>query len=188
MRAVARPPVLLVEPAGSPADIVMDRALLHLPVYRRYAEQHAGFVVVEDNLSHSPLLTRVLGMFLCEPLDKINDLRAHLTDVLGDLIEHRSLDNLEYIPDHRILEILEPGHTKWNGIEQLCEALQLDDAYVIAFGDDHNDLDMLTGADLSFAPRNAIQAAKQAADDVIPSNNDDGVALTLRRLFAGIFA
>jgi hydroxymethylpyrimidine pyrophosphatase-like HAD family hydrolase len=126
-------------------------------------------------------------MFLCEPTDAVAGVRAHLTNALGDCIEHRALDNLEYIRDHRIVEMVEPGLTKWNGVEMLREALDLDDARVIAFGDDHNDLDMLTEAHMSFAPRNAIQAAKQAADDIIPSNNDDGVAVTLRKLFPEVF-
>jgi len=175
-------------PPGVPAiDLVMDRALLQIPLYQEYAAQHEGFITVTDDLAGSALLARAVALFLCEPEDAVPALRKHLTTALGDCIEHRALDNLEYIKDHRIVEMVEPGLTKWNGIEMLLEALALEDARVIAFGDDHNDLDMLTGAAMSFAPRNAIQAAKQAADDIVPSNNDDGVAVTLRKLFPDVF-
>jgi hydroxymethylpyrimidine pyrophosphatase-like HAD family hydrolase len=174
--------------AGAPAhDLVMDRALLQIPLYQEYAARHAGYITITDDLAGHALLARAVAMFLCEPESEVSALRAHLTTALGDCIEHRALDNLEYIRDHRIVEMVEPGLTKWNGIEMLLEALALEDARVIAFGDDHNDLDMLTEAHMSFAPRNAIQAAKQAADDTIPSNNDDGVAVTLRKLFPDVF-
>jgi hydroxymethylpyrimidine pyrophosphatase-like HAD family hydrolase len=172
---------------AAPVDLVMDRALLQIPLYQDYAARHNGFITLEDDIAQSALLARTVAMFLCEPTDAVAGVHAHLTNALGDCIEHRALDNLEYIRDHRIVEMVEPGLTKWNGVEMLREALDLDDARVIAFGDDHNDLDMLTEAHMSFAPRNAIQAAKQAADDIIPSNNDDGVAVTLRKLFPEVF-
>jgi hydroxymethylpyrimidine pyrophosphatase-like HAD family hydrolase len=172
---------------AAPVDLVMDRALLQIPLYQDYAARHNGFITLEDDIAQSALLARTVAMFLCEPTDAVAGVRAHLTNALGDCIEHRALDNLEYIRDHRIVEMVEPGLTKWNGVEMLREALELDDARVIAFGDDHNDLDMLTEAHMSFAPRNAIQAAKQAADDIIPGNNDDGVAVTLRKLFPEVF-
>ncbi len=187
LHTVGRPPVIVVDPAGTPVDLIMDRALLQIPLYQEYAARHEGYLTITDDLAGSALLARAVAMFLCEPESAVPALRAHLTTALGDCIEHRALDNLEYIHDHRIVEMVEPGLTKWNGIEMLMEALALEDARVIAFGDDHNDLDMLTAAAMSFAPRNAIQAAKQAADDIIPSNNDDGVAVTLRKLFPDVF-
>lgn len=176
-----------VHPATSSPDLVMDRSLLSIRLYDEYAQRHAGFISIADDIAASPLISRAVGMFLCEPTDSIEPLRAHLNAALGELIEHRSLDNLEYIPDHRILEMVEPGLTKWNGVAMLLETLGIDDADVYAFGDDHNDLDMLTGASMSFAPASAVLAAKQAADRVIPSNNDDGVAITIRSLFPDIF-
>ena len=42
---------------------------------------------------------------------------------------------------------------------------------------------MLINADESFAPKTAIKAAKEAADEIIGSNNEDGVAKKLKSLF-----
>lgn len=188
LRVILYPPVLVIDPEpGSKVDLVMDRSLLNVRLYEQYAQRHEGFITVCDDIATSPLINRAVGMFLCEPISAIEPLRARLTAALGELIEHRSLDNLEHIPEHRILEMVEPGLTKWNGIEFLIEALGLEDPHVFAFGDDHNDLDMLAGATMSFAPAGAVLAAKQAADRVIPSNNDDGVAITIRSLFPDIF-
>jgi len=181
-----RPPVLLIDPDTSPIDIVMDRRLLSVDIYKDYAKRHEGFVILEDSVAESQRIDRVLGMFLSEPIETIPEFKSHLDSMMGDVIEHRSLDNLDYLPTHRILEIIEPGWMKWNGILELKRCIAGGDARVIAFGDDHNDIDMLAAADSSFATANAIDAAKGAADEIIPSNNDDGVARTLRRLFASL--
>ncbi len=184
---IGRAPILLVDPNGSPIDIVMDRRMLALDVYRHYAEQHAAFVALEDSLLANPLVDRVLAMFLCEPEDDLPRCSQCLTHTMGGAVQHRALENIEYMAGHRILEILEPGWSKWNGITQLISQIAEEPPRVYAFGDDHNDLDMLTNADVSFAPANAVESAKQAAAEVIPANNNDGVAITLRRVFADVF-
>ena len=55
---------------------------------------------------------------------------------------------------------------------------------VIAFGDNFNDLDMLQYAGLSVAMGNAPDEIKQAAKEVTASNNEDGIALVLNRIFS----
>ena len=56
---------------------------------------------------------------------------------------------------------------------------------VIAFGDMPNDIDMLTWAGHGVAMGNAHPAAKEAADEVTASNNEDGLALVLEREVGG---
>ncbi|MEZ5094683.1 MAG: HAD hydrolase family protein [Nocardioides sp.] len=46
-----------------------------------------------------------------------------------------------------------------------------------------NDLEMLTWAGLSYAMANGHPSVLAAADDVAPSNDEDGVAAMLERLF-----
>jgi len=53
----------------------------------------------------------------------------------------------------------------------------------VAFGDMPNDLPLLAWAGRAYAVRNAHHDVLQIADEVIPSNDDDGVARTLHRLF-----
>jgi hydroxymethylpyrimidine pyrophosphatase-like HAD family hydrolase len=52
----------------------------------------------------------------------------------------------------------------------------------VAFGDMPNDLPLLAWAGWACAVQNAHPEVLRAADEVIPSNDDDGVALTLQRL------
>ena len=47
---------------------------------------------------------------------------------------------------------------------------------LVVFGDTHNDLGMMQLADLSLAPSNSVPAALAVADEVIGSNDADGVA------------
>ena len=52
---------------------------------------------------------------------------------------------------------------------------------LIVFGDNHNDVGMMRIADLAFAPANGLPEAIAEADEVIGSNDDDGVAVTVQR-------
>lgn len=56
---------------------------------------------------------------------------------------------------------------------------------VVVFGDNHNDIGMMAAADVSYAPANAVAAAREAADQVVPSNDADGVAATIEAYYLG---
>ena len=75
-----------------------------------------------------------------------------------------------------MLEISPAGVTKDSGLALLCEHLGVDRADVVAFGDGANDVEMLTWAGTSWAVGNAVAQAREAADHVAESNDDDGVA------------
>ena len=180
---IGRYPLFIVSRDGSILDRVMDKQLLADEVYRAYADRHAEHIAVVDSIADSALLQRGLAMFLCEPNEQVEFVRAHMTGILGEVIEHRSLDNLNFLPTHRVIEMVEPGWTKYDGIVRLQALLALPDHEIYAFGDDYNDLDMLRQAGRSFAPENAIDAAKTAAREIIPANNEDGVARTLEMMF-----
>ena len=51
----------------------------------------------------------------------------------------------------------------------------------LAVGDAENDLSMLRIVGIGAAPANAQPAALAAADVVVPSNSDDGVAAAIRK-------
>lgn len=66
--------------------------------------------------------------------------------------------------------------TKMNAIRALADHLGIDLSQVAVFGDDYNDIGMLTGCGLGVAVSNAIPGALQAAGYVAASNDEDGVA------------
>ena len=53
----------------------------------------------------------------------------------------------------------------------------------MAFGDDYNDVEMLTKCGIGVAVSNAIASAKAASNYVTADNNSDGVAFFIKEYF-----
>ncbi|WDZ85947.1 HAD family hydrolase [Micromonospora cathayae] len=84
------------------------------------------------------------------------------------------------------IEICPPGVDKSTGLSVVVEALGVDPADVLVFGDMPNDLPMFEWAGWSrVAVANAHPAVRAAADEVTLRNDDDGVAVYLDRLLSG---
>lgn len=66
------------------------------------------------------------------------------------------------------------GH-KGDGVRRVAEYLGVKPELVCAVGDSQNDLPMLTGAGISFAPENARDDVLEAVDIVVPDNNHDAL-------------
>jgi Cof subfamily protein (haloacid dehalogenase superfamily) len=76
-----------------------------------------------------------------------------------------------------ILEIVSKGIQKAKGVEQVANFLSIKQADIIAFGDEHNDEEMLAYAGWGVAMNNATDQIKAVANDITPKTNDqDGLA------------
>jgi HAD superfamily hydrolase (TIGR01484 family) len=82
-----------------------------------------------------------------------------------------------------LVEMSAAGVSKASTLDLVCRELGVDRSEVVAFGDMPNDLPMLGWAGTSYAMRNAHPSVKERADHVAPSNEDDGVAAVLERIF-----
>ncbi|WP_179394084.1 Cof-type HAD-IIB family hydrolase [Lacticaseibacillus absianus] len=79
--------------------------------------------------------------------------------------------------EHTALEVTTGNASKSRGLAYVAGAYGIDQADIIAFGDDMNDLDMIEYAGVGVAMANARPAILAAADAVTPTTNDqDGVA------------
>lgn len=79
------------------------------------------------------------------------------------------------------LEIVPEGISKQTGINLLTDYLKAGKADTIAVGDEINDIEMIKAAGIGVAVSNANPAAKEAADYVTASNNDeDAIAEVIR--------
>jgi Cof subfamily protein (haloacid dehalogenase superfamily) len=119
----------------------------------------------------SKLLGRVEGV-------SSDDLLAMARAVIGEgvaTLTHSSIDGL--------LEVMAYGVTKATTLEQVIGERGLEASDVVAFGDMPNDLEMLAWAGLGVAVANAHPDVLAVADEVTLSNDDDGVAIVLERLF-----
>ncbi|MFZ4154243.1 HAD family hydrolase [Streptomyces pseudogriseolus] len=81
------------------------------------------------------------------------------------------------------VELQPCGVTKATGLALAAEHLGLRPEDTIAFGDMPNDVPMLRWAGHGVAMANAHPELKAVADEVTSSNEDDGVAVVLERLF-----
>lgn len=104
-------------------------------------------------------------------------LLAAATEIAGDLatLTHSSREGL--------LEISASGVSKATALAALAAELGVAAERAIAFGDMPNDLPMLAWAGHSVAVENAHPRVLAAVDEVTGSNDDDGVARVLERLY-----
>lgn len=79
------------------------------------------------------------------------------------------------------IEVNPAGINKAKGLKLVCERLGIDMKNVMAVGDSLNDLAMIEEAGLGIAMGNAQEIVKLAAAWVTTSNNEDGVAVAIRK-------
>lgn len=84
-----------------------------------------------------------------------------------------------YHTDEYWYEVFSVTASKANAVLQLKELVGADE--VVCFGDNGNDLSMFRVSDRCYAVENAIDAVKEAADGIIPSNESMGVPRFIER-------
>ena len=76
---------------------------------------------------------------------------------------------------------LPPGMNKSKGLEWLAGQYGIDQADVMAVGDNDNDVEMLEWAGVGVAMGNGSPAALAAADWIAPPVGEDGAAVALEK-------
>lgn len=120
-------------------------------------------------------LTEILGkvpvqkMILMAPQPRIDEIRP----AVAKLMEGRATLTTAL---SGMLEILPLGASKGDGVRQLLDILGVAPSDVMAIGDGENDVEMLAMVGLGVAMGNAGPHAREAADVVVASNDEDGVA------------
>ena len=84
---------------------------------------------------------------------------------------------------HGSIDLIVPGCHKASGLKRLVQRWGITPEQCAAFGDGGNDIEMLRYCGHSYAMYNAPEDVKNAARSVCPSNEDDGVLVTLEKLF-----
>lgn len=83
------------------------------------------------------------------------------------------------------VELQPSGVTKATGLDRAARRLGVSPARAVAFGDMPNDIPMFAWAARGVAMGNAHPELKAVADEVTLSNEEDGIAVVLERLFPG---
>lgn len=84
---------------------------------------------------------------------------------------------------HGSIDLIVPGCHKASGLKRLAERWGISPEQCAAFGDGGNDIEMLNYCGYSYAMENAPQNVKDAAKYICPSNEEDGVLVTLEKYF-----
>ncbi|MGC6767275.1 Cof-type HAD-IIB family hydrolase [Enterococcus sp. LJL51] len=87
---------------------------------------------------------------------------------------------------HEDVDLIIQGTHKASGLERLQQLWGIKAEEIAAFGDSGNDIEMLKHAGYSFAMANAHPKVKEAAKEVILSNDESGVLKKIEELLAAI--
>ena len=109
---------------------------------------------------------------------------AEKTDFYCEIL-HKNLGDKIHVTTsgHGSIDMILQGCNKAVGLKKLIDLWKISPDQCVAFGDGGNDLEMLKFCGLSYAVDNAPDNVKAAAKNICPSNDDDGVLVTLEKIF-----
>jgi len=80
-------------------------------------------------------------------------------------------------------QIMNKNVSKLNALKSILHKWGVEMEDVIAFGDDYNDIEIIEESGKGIAMENAVSELKEKADFITKSNDEDGVAFYLEKLF-----
>ncbi|WP_071130936.1 Cof-type HAD-IIB family hydrolase [Enterococcus timonensis] len=132
----------------------------------------AGPATVENLLTPKNLTTDPASIMLGTTMDNAVQLATSLQERYGNFVDVRTWGG-----PNAILEMTQKGVQKASGLAYLAKSLGFKQSDVIAFGDEHNDVEMLAWAGWGVAMKNGTKEALSAANDATRFTNDeDGLA------------
>lgn len=161
---------------------------------------HMGMEMLRKKIKQSGLFNIIGVETVLDEFTVIEDLREipEVNKIMyfseGDLAEtviERFKAAYDFLPNSVIPgndmqdgEIMKKGVTKARGIAKLLPYAGYQQEDVIAFGDGHNDIEMIQKAGIGVAMGNSVEALKQVADIVTGTQAENGIskAMTLLKL------
>ena len=150
-----------------------------------------------DILQPNP--TPPIQMMLCGPIDRMRQAEALLSEhplvtPVGDEESPQAEVTLHRTTypdsDLTLLDILPAGCSKASALEHIAQLRGLTAADILAIGDNWNDVAMLRlagqAALMSNAPDDLKALALSSGWTIVPSNNEDGVAIAIEAALAGV--
>jgi hydroxymethylpyrimidine pyrophosphatase-like HAD family hydrolase len=160
---------------------VMVEALEHpgAPLWGTRAPDWRYEVVVEERTRAACLTSDVIKAYACSPDHHVDDLLAAARRIVPPQVASVTQAGLN------VIEICPPEADKGTGLAVVAQAVGVDPADVLVFGDMPNDLPMFAWAGWGrVAVANAHPTVHAAADEATSSNDEDGVAVYLDRLLS----
>ena len=140
--------------------LIVDQSKLYTTIHYVKEEQEFNEKVNKMTISHEP------------------EILHQLAQVIKAELGHKYNFTLT---SPRWLEVAPQGISKGNTILHLLSELNITPDQVMVFGDGENDLSMFEVVKYPIAMGNAMPKVKEAAYDVTTSNDEDGIALALKK-------
>jgi len=132
-----------------------------------------------------PDLIEPLERFLTAPITRLTflgmteQIQAVLEPLRNQFWKQRTI--ALHTPDSQIIQITHPLADKAIALQRVAKRLGVGPEQVMVIGDADNDLAMMEWAGFSVAVKNATDNIKNAANAIVPSNDDQGVARAIHR-------
>ena len=109
--------------------------------------------------------------------------KLNVLKVIAHIVDNREVLNIELpeglyfsVSGGYYMQIMNRNATKWLGVKAMLDLFGISPEEAVYFGDDFDDIEPRRRCGIGVAPANAIAEVKAAADHIVDSNNDDGVA------------
>ena len=85
------------------------------------------------------------------------------------------------LPEYYMLEIVQGGISKFTALKRLMEKFNINIEEVMAFGDEENDMEMLSKVKYGYIMKNARKTLKNNLKETAFTNNEGGVVKTIKK-------
>ena len=164
---------------------------------KKEEDKKTNIHIVSDMYEHVKNLKedKFLKITICEDNESIfNSIMKKIKNINGiDILDvshmSRKIINkgTEEIPiEYYYTEISSSNVDKWNAIQHLAEKLNIQKNEIIAIGDNMNDKKMIENAGLGIVMEGSTPGVTEVADEIAPSNNEDGATKILQKYYNNI--
>lgn len=126
-------------------------------------------------------IKNILSVCYLEEFKKLNDFSKEMNDL--NIGQFNTICNRN-ISKRALLEFLHVDGCKWRALKKYIDSLNIKPNEIISFGDDNNDLELITNSGLGISMKNGTENCIKAAKRVSEfDNNNSGVSFELSKLF-----
>ncbi len=160
-----------------------DKVAMNISFYPDEEEYVKSNEELENIIKNNNIVQCVIRS---EQLEKMINLKKFLEKEIPEVKvsnESRRIKNPDLKPSSNYFcDINEKTVSKGYAVNKLCNLLNIKNTEIIAIGDSENDISMFKQTANSVAMENALQSVKNEANYITKSNEEDGVALVLKKL------
>lgn len=140
--------------------------------FRKYLEIHRGlYYFLPDGTLPSGSVP--IAICVIEHGDRLKQIDAEVRERFGSQVCQHIMGSVPVLGP--VLEMFASGTSKWNALCTWAATMGISPNAIAVAGDEMNDLEMISKAGLGAAMGNARQEIKNAADLVLPGNDEDGI-------------